>query len=150
MDFREQITKKLEALRLRNLSKEERVVMRLFHRRWLLKDGPVIRMTQSEIAVTEDWMGAHSKYEGTSRETTLRKVRQVVRDLRVNHHAPILSDRGGYWIPVNQSDVSEYLLRIESEARAQAASWFETYKAVRETFGLRSEYLEKQERLFKA
>ena len=41
------------------------------------------RITQQEIADSERWLGSHPIYEIDRSESTLRKIRQVIRDLRI-------------------------------------------------------------------
>lgn len=128
-----------------NMIPEEVSVMSQLYTAWKNAGGKTKKITQNQIAKADGWMGAHTKHERSrSNETTLRKVRQVIRDLRINYGAPILSDRDGYWIPQTEKEVKEYLDRIEIEAKAQAKAWFETYKAMDKVLGVRSEYFESQ------
>lgn len=110
--------------------------------------GPI---TQAQIAQSEAWMGSHPKHEnwGTN-QTSLRKVRQVIRDLRLIRGAPIISDDKGYWIPHTRAEVDEYVARLEQTAKAQAVAWHETYRAMDKVFEVRSEYFEAQAHLFDA
>ena len=148
-NFKEKITRQLEELRLKKLTPEERAVMTVLWKKWQNNEG---RVTQMEIAKTEPWLKCHEKYElgvvPRPDETTLRKVRQIVRDLRVVMFAPILSDRNGYWIPSNEREVKEYLDRVESEAKAQIKSWLETGRAMKVAFGMTSEFLDEQQKLW--
>lgn len=148
-NFKEKITRQLEELRLKKLTPEERAVMTVLWKRW--KDGGG-RVTQMDIARSEPWLGCHEKYEmdrvRKPDETTLRKVRQIIRDLRVTHYAPILSDRAGYWIPKGENEVREYLDRLEAEAKAQIQSWLETHRSMEVTFGMSCEYLRTQQKLW--
>ena len=105
------------------------------------------RITQRQIALSEKLLGCHPIYESNinlpnPNESTLRKVRQVIRDLRLNHNAPILSDVKGYFIPQDQNEIDEYLNRIEKMAKAQAISWRETYQHMKNTFEVESDYFE--------
>lgn len=140
------ITAILENLKTLNLSREERAVMSALYIPWQL--GKEYRVTQRQIAHTERWMGIHTKHEGhlpiRTTETTLRKVRQVIRDLRVKYNAPILSDRDGYYIPQTESQALEYLGRIEKEAKSQAKAWQETYRAMQKSLGFQSKFFEEQ------
>lgn len=148
-EFTQKLTTILEDLKHKALSKEERAVMSVIYQAWL-KGGK--KVTQRDIAKSERWLGCNKKHEldivKDPKETTLRKVRQIVRDLRVTHRAPILSDRKGYWIPLTFSEVNQYLVRIEGEAKAQAAAWFETYRAMQKTFEVESKFFEQQASLF--
>lgn len=148
-NFKDKIERQLEELRRKNLSKEERAVMTVLWQKW--KAGSE-KVTQVDIARHEVWMGCHEKYEAgrvaRPDETTLRKVRQIIRDLRVNHFAPILSSRDGYWIPKTETEVKQYLERLEAEAKAQIQSWLETHKSMEVTFGMSCEYLQAQQKLW--
>lgn len=147
--MRDRINDMLEALKKRNLTPEERAVMKVLYPVWQAQSK--VHTTQREIAKSAEWLGC-SKHEvdkvQNPSETTLRKVRQIVRDLRLKHNAPILSDRDGYWIPSDSRDVQEYLQRIEQEAKSQARAWFETYKAMKDTFGVQSAFFEGSRPLF--
>lgn len=93
--------------------------------------------TQADLAIAVPSIGAHRReteaipHMKRKRDTTLRKVRQIVRDLRVQYGIPILSSPQGYWLPRDEAEVDSYVERAEKQARATAASWFETYRAVR-------------------
>jgi hypothetical protein len=106
------------------------------------------RITQQEIANSERWLGNHPIHEVDRRESTLRKIRQVIRDLRIKKGYMILSDAKGYWIMKDRQEAIEYCERIERMARSQARAWFETYNAMRKNFNLSSDYFEKQGKLF--
>jgi hypothetical protein len=106
------------------------------------------RITQQEIANSERWLGSHPIHEIDRRESTLRKIRQVIRDLRIKKGYMILSDAKGYWIMKDRQEAIEYCERIERMARSQARAWFETYNAMRKNFNLSSDYFEKQGKLF--
>lgn len=145
-NFITEITLKVRSLLSSNaLSDEQRVVLDLlFH--------SVKKVTQRDIAQRYDWMGKHPVHDPDQlfkvTETTLRKVRQVIRDLRVIHFAPILSDRSGYWIARTDGEVKEYLTRLEMEAKAQARAWFETYTAMQKSCSITSPFFERQKTLF--
>lgn len=127
-----------------NLNYEEQIVYNL------IKDAQ--RITQQEIAKSNNWLGYHSKHEShlfiNPNETTLRKVRQIIRNLRIKRGIPILSDKYGYWIPKHNSEAIEYLNRIEKMAKAQAKAWNETYMAMKSNFNVSSNYFDKQLQLF--
>ena len=103
------------------------------------------RITQLEIA-RKAFVGCHDRFENydNPKASTLRKVRQIIRDLRINHGLFILSDPKGYWIMKDKSEVHKYLRRMEVVAKASAKSYFDTYKAMQRNFGIKSEYFEKQ------
>lgn len=147
-DFFEKLNSILDALKAQPLTPEERAVMRLLYTAWNRKTG---KITQRDIARSELWLGCNKHEVGIVKnpsETTLRKVRQIIRDLRVKYNAPILSDVKGYWIPISFDQVTAYLARIEIEVKAQTASWFETYRCMQKTFDIQSKYFEKQLNLF--
>ena len=106
------------------------------------------RITQQEIAASQRWLGSHPVHEIDRRESTLRKIRQVIRDLRIKKGQMILSDAKGYWIMKDRQEAIEYCERIERMAKSQARAWFETYNAMRKNFGLNSHYFEQQGKLF--
>jgi len=107
------------------------------------------RITQMQIAKSATWLGSHPKHEGYPvSESTLRKVRQIIRNLRLNHGILILSDVNGYWVMKDRGEVVEYLTRIEKMAKAQSKAWFETYSAMKKNFGVNSDFFNKQGTLF--
>ena len=106
------------------------------------------RITQQEIADSERWLGSHPIHEIDRKESTLRKIRQVIRDLRIKGGYMILSDAKGYWIMKDKQEAIEYCERIERMAKSQAKAWFETYNAMRKNFNLSSDYFEQQGKLF--
>ena len=112
------------------------------------------KITQRQIANCEQWLGCHRVHEeevipkARQYETTLREVRQIIRDLRLLHRVPIISDVKGYWIPAKLKEVDETIARMERTAKSQAGAWFETYRAMRGIFTIESEYFEAQTKLF--
>jgi hypothetical protein len=108
------------------------------------------KITQLQIARSEKWLGCHPTHEayGDKKETTLRQVRQIIRDLRLKHGVLILSDNTGYWIMKDRTEAIEYISRIEKVAKAQAKAWFETYAAMKKNFGISSDYFNQQGKLF--
>lgn len=124
-----------------NLTQDEQSVLNLIY-------NSKHRITQQEIADSERWLGSHPEFEIEKRESTLRKIRQIIRDLRIKKGYMILSDAKGYWIMKDRQEAIEYCERIERMAKAQAKAWFETYNAMRKNFGLNSIYFEQQGKLF--
>jgi hypothetical protein len=110
------------------------------------------RITQLDIARSASWLGSHPIHEShlniNHQQSTLRKIRQIIRDLRIKHHLFILSDVNGYWIMKDRSEAIEYIQRIEKTAKAQAKSWYVTYQCMRRNFGINSDYFETQGKLF--
>lgn len=147
--MKEKIRAMIDTMRNLNLSVEEKAVMNCILMTFTVSvNGKQKKITQTEIARGERWLGSQNKFEHPSEESTLRKVRQVIRDLRLKQNAPILSDRDGYWIPSQQGEVDEYLKNLEITAKAQTKAWFETYRAMQQTFEVKSDYFEKQNSLF--
>ncbi len=123
------------------LTIEESIVLEL------ISNAPQ-RITQQDIAKSSRWLGSHPKYETERQETTLRKIRQIIRDLRIKHYYMILSDAKGYWMMKDKIEAIEYCDRIERMAKSQAKAWFETYNAMKKNFGLKSQYFDQQGELF--
>lgn len=94
------------------------------------------KVTQRDLVELCPGVGAHRREvdagvaSPASMETTLRRVRQIVRDLRVELRVPILSDPSGYWLPRTEDEVAEYVDRVEKQARATARAWFETLRSL--------------------
>lgn len=146
MNFIETITAKLNAVWASGrISLEESAVLYAIWEAWGLQK----KITQQQIADSERFLGCHPKYEvdavAKKRDSTLRQVRQLIRNLRITHGVPILSDPKGYWIPYSTTEASEYLERAEAFAKAQAAAWFETYRAMRDTLNITSSFFERLE-----
>lgn len=143
MDFIETINAKLNGVwNSGRLSAGEAAVLYVVWEAW----GQGRKITQQEIANSERFLGCHPKYEADvvarKRDSTLRQVRQLIRNLRVDHGVPILSDVKGYFIPRTADEAGEYLARTEAFAKAQAAAWFETYRAMRDTLNITSTFFE--------
>lgn len=103
------------------------------------------RITQQEICNSARFLGCHPIHEDFIKDknpSTLRKIRQIIRDLRLIHGARILSDSNGYWLCKSNEEATEYLIRLEGYAKSQAAANFETYKCMRNIFKVESEYFE--------
>lgn len=127
------------------LNYAEAAVLNILITNW--KDA--VHIKQDEIALHEKWLGCHPVHEvkvlpkAKQFESTKRHVREIIRTLRLKFKIPILSDVSGYWLPLTLHEANKYLVRTERESRKRAASSIETYVAVRESLGLRSEYFEK-------
>lgn len=107
------------------------------------------KITQLQLA-RKVFVGSHPVYENYEqpKSSTLRRVRQIIRDLRMKHGLFILSDMEGYWIMKERSEAIEYLNRIEKIAKATSKGYFDTYKAMQRNFGLRNDWFEQQGKLF--
>ena len=104
------------------------------------------QITQLEIARSEKWLGCHEREIGVVQctlESTVRQIRQIVRNLRINHMVPILSDSYGYFLPSTIDEAHEYIERTEREARSRAASSIETYRVMKKSLGISSNFFEK-------
>lgn len=130
-----------------NLSAEETTVLQLI-------TAADKRITQLQIARSAQWLGSHPEHEKdlniNHEQTTLRKIRQIIRNLRVEKECLILSDKKGYWLIKEPWEATEYIQRIEKMAKAQARAWFETYRAMQKNFNnsIHSDYFDKQGKLF--
>lgn len=99
-------------------------------------------LSQAQLAKRVGWMGSHVCEPVRTVESTLRKVRQVIRTLRVTHGLPILAESDGYYIPRNETEARDYLSIMEREAKARAASSLETYRALRKSLGVTNAFLD--------
>lgn len=93
------------------------------------------KVSQAQIAADIRWLGAHEKYEihlPKTHESTLRKVRQIIHDLRMIYSIKIISDTQGYWIAKTEDEIKEYLTRLEQTAKAQAKSHMITYNKMKQ------------------
>lgn len=143
----ESVEKIIEAA-LPDLSPEERAVVEII--RGASSGG--VSATQNDIAKSKPWIGAHPKHEGhlpATHETTLRRVREIVRRLRLDRGLPILSDRDGYRFPGSLEECKKYLARLEREAKARAWSSLETYRGMSKVLNLKSKYFEQVEKMHK-
>jgi hypothetical protein len=107
------------------------------------------KITQLQIA-RQTCLGSHEVHEGYDvKDSTLRKVRQIIRDLRIEKGLFILSDTKGYWVMKSRDEVTDYLKKMETKAKASAKGYFETFRAMAKNFGVTSEYFVEQGKLFK-
>lgn len=146
MDFRARIESQVLAIGHSQIPTAEKSVLRLLFNHYKNGTGKV---TQRDIASAIPDLGAHRRFDDDRAvESTLRQVRQTIRNLRVDHRAPILSDHSGYWIPRSEQEVREYLQHLEHEAKSSAAAHFETYAAMKKSLGIASVFFDEQARLF--
>ena len=107
------------------------------------------RVTQLQIAHLEPFLGSHPIHENyTPKASTLRRIRQIVRDLRMKHDLHILADTKGYFIMKNKEDGIKYVKDLEVTAKAQAKAWFDRYRKMSKLVGIKSDYFEQQGKLF--
>lgn len=120
---------------MKNLTPEEQAVFDLI--------ANSVRVTQLQIARSV-FVGCHEKFEGYDKpkESTLRQVRQIIRDLRIKHRLPILSDSAGYWLMRDKGEAQAFIERLERTAKSQAAAWFSTFRALKNSLGVQSDYFE--------
>lgn len=92
------------------------------------------RLSQRDIARAEPWIGCHPEHEAHINagkfETTTRMVRQVIRDLRIKHGIPVLSDTTGYFLPETQTECDVYLTGLKIKSIALADACILTYNAM--------------------
>lgn len=142
--FAQYIESRVLAVDRESMTLEERAVMGMLWKTF--KDGNGEKITQRQIAAHERWLGCHPEHEAdlpiNKEESTLRQVRQIIRNLRIKYRMPILANVKGYWIPREHAEAVEYLETQEREVRAQIAAWAETYKAMKEAFNLSNSFLE--------
>lgn len=114
-------------------------------------EGPI---HQSEIIRIEKWMGCHPKYEKgigipNTDASTKRRARGLIRDLRLKYSCPIPSSNKGYWIATTKKELAEYVIDLEKQAKAQAASFLRSYTSmdslIRRLNIKRSDYFDQQE-----
>lgn len=141
-EFKKRISDQVVGIGKSRIPSEEKDVLRVLYNRWT---GNLGKVTQRELMHILPQLGNHPKHEKPpSEESTLRKIRQIIRDLRTKRWAPILADREGYWIPKTHEEAKTYLERVENEIRARVAASFETYQAMKESLGIASAYLDRQ------
>lgn len=73
---------------------------------------------QSQIANELPVLGSYERFENRKDETTNRMVRSIIRDLRVNHGIPIISDTSGYWLPITEREILDFVKHLEILAKA--------------------------------
>ena len=134
----------IDAARQSGMKDSENAVLALLESLWPKKT----QITQLEIARSEKWMGCHEREIDAVQctlESTVRQIRQIIRNLRINHMVPILSDSYGYFLPSTIDEAHEYIERTEREARSRAASSIETYRIMKKSLGISSNFFEKLE-----
>ena len=106
----------------------------------LIVENPRIKMKQIAQLLS---VGYHEKYE-QPQDSTMRKVRKIVRDLRIKHHLPIISDIDGYFIPKTQEEVEAYMVQLSARLKSSLI----TYHTLKNLFGVQDEEVEEQLSLF--
>ncbi len=106
-------------------------------------------ITQLEISRLAPQLGSHEKHEGyISQQSTLRKIRSIVRDLVMKHGLYIGAGTAGYYIVRSREQIEEYMKRFEKQAKASAKSYLQRYHVMSKNFGIRSSYFDTQAKLF--
>jgi hypothetical protein len=132
----------INAARQSGMKDSENAVLSLLESLWPQKT----QITQLEIAVSEKWVGCHRYEIGVVQctlDSTVRQIRQIIRNFRIHHKVPILSDSYGYFLPSTIDEAHEYIERTEREARSRAASSIETYRVMKKSLGISSNLFEK-------
>lgn len=105
-------------------------------------------ITQLEISRLAPQLGSHEKHEGyISQQSTLRKIRSIVRDLVMKHGLYIGAGRAGYYIVKTPEQIKEYMDRFENQAKASAKSYLQRYNVMSKNFGIKSRYFDSQSKL---
>jgi hypothetical protein len=125
-----------------NLNEEERNIYDL-----IVNSGS--RITQLQLA-RKVFVGCHERFEGydTPKQSTLRKVRYLVRELIMKHGLFIGADNDGYYIIKTDAEKKEYMDRFERQARASAKSYMQRYQVMSRNLNIKSNFFEQQGKLF--
>ena len=91
-------------------------------------EGEVLKLLQSQESVRIGdivrWlnrMGSHETFEAPQKKTTVRKVYQIIRNLR-ELGCPIVGDHHGIWIAKSVEEVEAFAYHLEQKARSDVAS----------------------------
>lgn len=113
-------------------------------------------LSQQDLMNSIPFLGKtkHDDEHYNSSDTTKRRIRQIIRELRVDFGKPIISSSKGYRIVASKEEADEYIERLERTAKAQIISHTETYDSMKKVlaeFKVKSSYFEgKQAELFGA
>lgn len=136
----------------KELNKEETTIVSLIHVSWANGE----KITQRDLAQNAKWIGVHPQWETKTSEsgfidTSSRRVRSIIRDLRVKHHMQILSDDKGYFFPFDRQDHIRVFRRMECEVLARNKSSLETYHELQRAFdeNMQSEFFNDLARMTK-
>jgi hypothetical protein len=102
-------------------------------------------ISQRDIAKAEPRLGCTRHdidFVADPNDSTLRKVRLIIRELRVTHKVPVLSSTKGYFLPSTLQEATEYMDTKEREAKARAKSSMETYYSMKTTLGISSRFFD--------
>ena len=133
----------------RNILSDERVRMEHITVLNILVKNHGKPIKQDDIYVLNPDIGAHRKHisYNNKRDNALRKIRQLIRDLRVNFNIPILSSNKGYYLPSSHSDAVEFLERFEKVVNAQRRSWNTTLYMLEDSLEVNSSIFKKINKL---
>lgn len=150
--MREKINSIIKNLReLKVFTPREDAVLRLIET--ASKASPI---TQLQIARSQAWLGVHPKHEANavklkaaldsktttsglaiiSEESSVRQVRQIVRDLRLKYGILILASSKGYFIAETEQDAADYLETKYKEMTATYRSHIINYRILSKKLNL--------------
>lgn len=78
-------------------------------------------------------------------ETSMREVRRAIRKLRVEHRIPIMHSADGHYLPETESDIEEFMKRLEREVTRHTSSSLETYQIMKNSLGVTSNLLDRMD-----
>lgn len=120
---------------LNKLSNAERQIYIIIHRNKRVKMAELARQTA---------LGDYETYEESQEGTTKRKVRKIIRDLRIKHRIPIMSDIKGYFLAHVQAEAVDFMGRIEK----RLVSHLIMYHTFKKMFNVECSEVEEQLKLF--
>lgn len=82
------------------------------------------KLTISQLVGLVNDKGAHEKHEAPRKPTTVRKMYQIVRDLR-EAKCPLVGDSKGIWIAKSTNEVADFANYLEKKAYADIKSMLE-------------------------
>jgi hypothetical protein len=93
-------------------------------------------VTQLQIATKLRWLGSHEIYENPKRkESTLRKIRQLIHNVREKGF-PIMSSDSGYWLATTKQEKLDYLNMATAKENVRAANAKNYLSGLRREWGL--------------
>lgn len=124
--FRDLISRKITNAK-GTMSLDEVVVVEILILNW--SEGMVI--SQKEIAAGERWLSRHKRHRiaalENSFETSTRRIRNAIRNLRVRYGIPVISAGDGYWLPQSEQEARDYGEVLLKAAAARAKASMATY-----------------------
>lgn len=113
-----------------NLEQEKKNVLSILINKFMRR-----KVTQEAIIEDDVWL----------EKPTKREVRELIRQLRVQHQYPIISDSSGYTFPRDKAEAQEYIDRLENTVQSTIRSHHQTYKAMNLALGMDSAFFEQME-----